>query len=153
MLIAKVINNEVVQVENYLVLYPLLTFAPSGPTPEQMLELGCMHVNLFKAHDQEAQTLEACAPYIEGDWVYLVQVRGLTQYELNARVQSKKSMNQNRAANLLKDSDFYDLPNTSNKIANIAAITIYRDAIRLIALNPPEVVTEWPIKPTTEWLV
>lgn len=153
MLIAKIINGEVVQVENYLVMYPLLTFPTSGPTPEQMQELGCMHVNLWKPHDQETETLEQCHPYIEGDWVYLVKVRDLTQEELDARTESRKTLNKNRASNLLKDSDFYDLPNTANKISNLDEITAYRDALRAIALNPPEFITEWPIKPKTQWLV
>lgn len=152
MLIAKVIDNQVVQVENYLVMYPLLTFPTSGPTPEQMAELSCMHVNLYKDYDQETETLQSCEPYIEGNWVYLVQVRVLTEEELQARVDSRKSINQNRAANLLKDSDFYDLPNTANKIQNIIEITAYREALRVIALNPPEVVVEWPTKPKTEWV-
>lgn len=152
MLIAKVINNQVVQVENYLVMYPLLTFLPSGPTPEQMKELGCMHVNLWKPHDPETETLQSCSPYIEGDWVYLVDVRDLTQEEIDARIESRKNQNRNQASNLLKDSDFYDLPNTANKIANINEIVDYRDALRAIALNPPEVVVKWPVKPKTEWL-
>lgn len=153
MLIAKIINGQVAQVENYLVMYPLTVFPQSGPTPEQMVELSCMHVNMFKPHDQETETLENCPPYIEGDWVYLVTVRNLTQEELAGRVQTKKSENQLRAANLLKESDFYDLPNTSNKISNIDAITAYRDGLRTIALNPPEVVIVWPNKPKTEWIM
>lgn len=153
MLIAKIISNQVAQVEDFRVMYPLTVFPQSGPTPEQMQELSCMHVNLFKPHDQELETLETCPPYIEGDWVYTVTVRSLTEDELQARIESRKLLNQARASNALKDSDFYDLPNTANKISNMPAITDYRNALRAIALNPPEVVTEWPIKPKTEWIV
>lgn len=151
MLIAKIINNKVVEVDDYLVLYPLLTFPLSGPTSEQMSELGCMYVNLFKPHNQETETLEPCEPYIEDTWVYTVKIRALTQNELDAKASAKKLTNQTRAAGLLKDSDFYDLPNTANKILNINEITQYRDALRAIALNPPETVELWPVKPATQW--
>lgn len=41
--------------------------------------------------------------------------------------------------------------NTADKILNLPAILAYREALRLIALNPPITVNQWPIKPKTEW--
>lgn len=59
--------------------------------------------------------------------------------------------NKKQAQDLLVASDFYDLPNTSNKIANIAEILAYRDELRAIALNPTADAV-FPTKPETIWI-
>lgn len=61
-----------------------------------------------------------------------------------------KAVVKEKASKLLTASDFYDLPNTANKIANIADIVAYRDALRAIALNPTKDAV-FPEKPTTVW--
>ena len=61
-----------------------------------------------------------------------------------------KKVVKDKASALLTASDFYDLPNTANKISNIADIIAYRDALRAIALNPTK-DAEFPVKPETVW--
>lgn len=69
-----------------------------------------------------------------------------------ALVQAKAiAENKKQAQDLLVASDFYDLPNTSNKIANIAEILAYRDELRAIALNPTADAV-FPTKPETIWI-
>ena len=62
-----------------------------------------------------------------------------------------KAVVKEKASKLLTASDFYDLPNTANKISNIDDIIAYRDALRAIALNPTK-DAEFPVKPETVWL-
>ena len=59
--------------------------------------------------------------------------------------------NKQQASTLLTESDYTDLPNTANKILNLPAILAYREALRIIALNPPITVEQWPTRPQTEW--
>lgn len=61
-----------------------------------------------------------------------------------------KAVVKEKASKLLTESDFYDLPNTANKITNIADIVAYRDALRAIALNPTKDAV-FPEKPATVW--
>ena len=87
---------------------------------------------------------------IDGTWYTKYQVTDLDQEGIdNVNAQKAKSK-QEQAAQLLSASDFYDLPNTSVKIENIADILAYRDALRAIALNPTfDAVI--PEKPATVW--
>ena len=61
-----------------------------------------------------------------------------------------KKVVKDKASALLTASDFYDLPNTANKITNIADIVAYRDSLRAIALNPTKDAV-FPTKPDTIW--
>ena len=153
MKVAKIENGEITAVGEASDLYPLTVFPASGPTPSQMLLLGCLPVKEWREHDEATETLEFGAPYLDGDNVYTVRVRPMVTEELANYAEQQKELNKQRASALLTASDFYDLPNTANKITNIADITAYRDALRAIALNPPEIVETWPIKPKTEWVV
>jgi hypothetical protein len=62
-----------------------------------------------------------------------------------------RQSNKQYASTLLTETDYTDLPNTADKILNLPAILAYREALRLIALNPPITVDAWPVKPKTEW--
>ena len=88
---------------------------------------------------------------IDGKWYTKYKITNLDQEGINAVNAQKVEYNKKEAARLLSESDFYDLPNTSNKISNIADILAYRDALRAIALNPTFDAT-FPTKPTTVWL-
>ena len=85
-----------------------------------------------------------------GQWYTKYKITDMTQEGIDA-VNAEKSKNKKEeAARLLSESDFYDLPNTSVKIENIADILAYRDALRAIALNPTfDAVI--PEKPETVW--
>ena len=61
------------------------------------------------------------------------------------------AFNKNKASVLLYQTDYLDLPSTSVLIPNKTEIDAYRMALRLIAINPQLVVTEWPVKPKTLW--
>jgi len=85
-----------------------------------------------------------------GNWVTKYVVYDFDQEAIDAIDAAKVQANKDKATELLVASDFYDLPNTANKITNIADIVAYRDALRAIALNPTK-DAEFPVKPETVW--
>ena len=87
---------------------------------------------------------------VNGQWFTKFVVVDMDQEQKDAVDEKLKQSNKDKAAKLLTESDFYDLPNTANKITNIADIIAYRDALRVIALNPTVDVV-FPEKPTTIW--
>ena len=87
---------------------------------------------------------------VNGQWFTKFVVVDMDQEQKDAVDEKLKQSNKDKAAKLLTESDFYDLPNTANKITNIADIIAYRDALRVIALNPT-VDAVFPEKPTTIW--
>jgi hypothetical protein len=88
---------------------------------------------------------------IDGVWTQTWIVTPASPEEIAAREDSMRQGNKQQASALLSESDYTDLPNTANKILNLPAILAYREALRVIALNPPLTVGQWPTKPKTEW--
>lgn len=87
---------------------------------------------------------------IDNNWYTKYKVTDMDQEGIDAVNARKVEQNKDKAARLLAESDFYDLPNTSVKIENIADILAYRDALRAIALNPTFDAI-FPVKPDTIW--
>jgi len=85
-----------------------------------------------------------------GNWVTKFVVYDFDKETIDAIDAGKVKANKDKASEMLTASDFYDLPNTANKISNIADIISYRDALRAIALNPTK-DAEFPVKPETVW--
>lgn len=87
---------------------------------------------------------------IDGKWYTKYLVTDMNEEGIAAVNAEKTANNKRIASEKLTESDFYDLPNTSNKVENIDEILAYRDALRAIALNPtPTAVI--PEKPKTIW--
>lgn len=87
--------------------------------------------------------------YTNEDGIVITKAEQETAHLAKVDNAAKKIIKE-KAAKLLSESDFYDLPNTANKITNIAEIVAYRDALRAIALNPTK-DAEFPVKPETVW--
>jgi hypothetical protein len=83
MLIAK-IEDSGITVADYRDMFPKTSFPSSGPTAEFLAENNCKPVNVFKSYDRNAEKLVACDPYVEGEWVYTINVAPLTEEELIA---------------------------------------------------------------------
>jgi hypothetical protein len=88
--------------------------------------------------------------YINEENVTITKEEQETAYLAKLDAEAKKVV-KDKASALLTASDFYDLPNTANKISNISDIIVYRDALRAIALNPTKDAV-FPVKPETIWL-
>lgn len=88
---------------------------------------------------------------IDGVWTQTWVVTPASPEEIAEREAAMRSANKQQASALLTETDYTDLPNTADKILNLPDILAYREALRLIALNPPVTVDQWPTKPKTEW--
>lgn len=106
MLIAKIKDNTVLEIGNYKTMFLSNVFPDSGPTPEWMEEHSCMHVNMFKPYNNLTEKLESCSPYIEGEWVYTVQVSPLTEEEITSHKASAKDSLRVQRNRLLSETDW-----------------------------------------------
>jgi hypothetical protein len=105
MLIAKVENGTVLEVAEHQTMFISNAF-PDGVTAEWLAEHSCMPVNLFKPHDRLTEVIEPCAPYIEGEWVYTIQVRNMTNEEIEAQKQSAMAQLRTDRNRLLAATDW-----------------------------------------------
>ena len=93
---------------------------------------------------------------IEGKWYQTWMVSPATAQEIEYRETNAKSENGLAAVNLLKESDWAEVPSVSNPemkpyLENVQEWLEYRAALRKIAIQPPVEVTEWPQKPSEQW--
>jgi hypothetical protein len=148
MLIAQ-INGSDITVADYKVLFPNTSFPPSGPSDAWLTDNGCMKVNLWLPYDQDTQKLVPADPYIDGDYVYTVQVTELTTEEIDQKNEYKKLKIKSQAQKILQDTDWTQMPDVN--LLNKDEWTDYRFQIRSIVLNPPVLIDEWPKKPEELW--
>lgn len=74
MLVAKVVNNQVIEVADYRAMFPNTSFSAQGVHPSFYSENNLMEVSVFKSYDHATEFLEPCDPYIEDGKVYTVKV-------------------------------------------------------------------------------
>lgn len=86
MLIAKVENDQVLDVADYKSMFPDTSFGANGPDAQFLADNGCLGVTVWKPHDAATEKLVAVAPYIEDGQVFTVQVEPKTQEELDADI-------------------------------------------------------------------
>jgi hypothetical protein len=77
MLIAKVENEQVLDVADYKSMFPNTSFSANGIHESFYAENGLMPVNLFKPYDHATEQLVPCEPYIEDGQVYTMRVEPL----------------------------------------------------------------------------
>lgn len=162
MLIAKIENNQVVEVSDYSAMFPNTSFPATGPDDLFMVENSCMYVNVFKPYDQNTEKLVSVAPYIQADdathWVYTVAVEPLTPEEIAQREEAAKQANKAQASSLLSATDWtatvdINNPQYSNPyLGNQDEFLAYRSNVRKIAVNPPVTVDVWPTVPQEVWV-
>ena len=148
MLVAKIDNNEVVQIADYREIFSQVSFPATGMSDGFLAENGCLPVTVWKPYDSLTQKLESTTPYIEGGQVYTVQVVDKTQEELDADTQSKAIKVRAARNQLLTESDWTQVLDAP---VNKQAWSEYRQALRDITTQPAfpwEII--WPIKPMEE---
>jgi len=144
MFIAKVENGNIT-VGDYRELFPNTSFPPSGPSAEFLQDMGCKPVNLFKPHDQHIEKLVQCDPYVEGDWVYTVQVVTLTEEEVAAENNSAAAQIRSKRNTMLSNSDWTQIADSP---VDKTVWATYRQALRDVTAQQgfPWTV-EWPVAP------
>jgi hypothetical protein len=164
MLIAKVQNGRVVDIQDYTTMFPNTSFTSSGPSAEFLIENSCMYVNTWMPYDPNTQKLVPTTPYISVpnpeqplQWVYTVEVTQLTPEEIEKIEEEKRQENKNQAVQLLQETDWTTIPDVANPtvsnpyLANQAEFVAYRNQIRQIAVYPPATTVDWPTPPVEIW--
>lgn len=77
MLIAKVENDQVLDVADYRSMFPNTSFSANGIHESFYAENGLMPVNLFKSYNHATEQLVPCDPYIEDGQVFTMRVEPL----------------------------------------------------------------------------
>ena len=140
MFIAKIENNQVVEVIDYREKF-------SGiPSDELLAAQGYKKVNLYRDHDRLTQKLVQSEPVIEGEWVYTVEVQSKSAEEIAADVASKSAQVRAQRDALLSACDWTQLPDVT--IPKKAEWATYRQALRDVPAQagfPWNI--QWPIQP------
>ena len=92
MLIAKVENNQVLDVADYRAMFPDTSFGTNGPDAQFLADNGCLGVTIWKPHDHATEKLVAVAPYIEDNQVFTITVEAKTQEEMDADVAAQEAV-------------------------------------------------------------
>jgi hypothetical protein len=148
MLIAIVNGQTVVQVGDYKDLFANTSFPPSGISDDFLAENSAKKVNVFKPYDVNTQKLVPVAPYVEGDWVYTVDVEALTPEDIAAKQASQAAQNKSKAEQLLAQTDWTQVADVP--LVNKSDFTAYRATVRAIALNPTYDAV-FPVMPAEQW--
>lgn len=149
MLIAKIQNNQVIEVADYRQMFPNSSFSNSGPSQEFLNENNCLLVTVWKPHNQLTEKLVPVTPYIENSTVYTVQVESLSPEEIAANTQSEWALVRNLRDKKLAECDWTQLADVPINAETKTAWTTYRQELRDITkqLDPYNIV--WPKAPNT----
>lgn len=143
--IALVDNGQVTAVGDYRALFPQTSFSPSGPSDEFLAAKGAMKVNTWLPHNAATEKIVACPPYVNGPWVYTVQVAPLTQDDIAARNATQAATVRAQRNSLLTACDWTQLGDSP---VDVAKWRLYRKDLRNLPQQAgfPWSVT-WPVEP------
>lgn len=148
MLIAIVNGQTVEQVGDANALFPNTSFPSTGISDSFLAENNAKKVNVFKPYDANTQKLVSVAPYVEGEWVYTVDVAPLSPEDIAARQASEAAQNKSKAEAILSRTDWTQVPDVD--LLNKDEFKTYRAAVRSIALNPTWDAV-FPVAPQEQW--
>lgn len=134
-----IINDNEIKIGHYKELFYNVSFPSSGPDDGFLAAHNAKKVNLFKEHDRATQKLVSCQPYVEGDWIYTVEVQNKTQDEINADINSKAAQLRATRDNLLKQSDWRVIRAQETGVPMDSDWATYRQALRDLPSDP-----SWP---------
>lgn len=146
MLLAKIQNDEVLEIADHRLLFPDVSFNNNGIEPEFLQENNCLPVETYRSYNRETQKLEPCSAYIDEGKVYTVRVLDFTEDDLLQKQMETAANVRKQRDQLLKDSDWTQL--TDAPIDKTIWVT-YRQDLRDITLQegfPFDIV--WPEIPT-----
>jgi hypothetical protein len=128
-------------------------------TNEDLLPLGWLPWIFTTVPVEQNQVLDGSTIVINSDEIVETQlVRDLTPDEIQGRDQQEMDTNKRQAEARLYETDWATIPDVSDPelsdpyLANVAEFTAYRSQLRKIAVNPPVVVSEWPLVPLSVWV-
>lgn len=136
MQVAIVTNGQITAVGDYRTVFSNTSFPVSGPSDAVLAELSAKKVSLFKSHDRNTQKLVSCTPYLEGDFVYTVEVVAKTAEEIAADTASLAAQKRAARDNALKASDWRAIRAAETGVPMSAEWSSYRQALRDFPSQP-----------------
>jgi hypothetical protein len=133
MLIAKIENNQVVEVADYRDMFKGTSFPSTGISDEFLVENNCKKVTVWKPYDPMEQKLVGCPAYIENNEVFTVTVELLTPEDKQALYDSKAADVRKQRDNLLAVCDWTQLPDSP---VNKTIWANYRQELRDVTNQP-----------------
>jgi hypothetical protein len=137
------------------------TSFPTNMTAQELADFGVVTVVVTgqPSHDSITQDVTEITPVYSEErsrWEQTWQVTSATAEEIAARKAAAKASNESQAEQLLQDSDWADLTSVRNTsltphLVNAADFDTYRLALRVIVIDPPVTVAQWPIRPAAVW--
>lgn len=110
-------------------------------------------------YDVLRKGIEETKPHQESDgWFRTWVVYDLSLEQISENENAQKQVNKAQAENLLQVSDWSQYADVTNPLntphlVNSEEWTVYRSALRALAINPPVTVETWPTKPEEQWSV
>lgn len=146
MQIAIVENGAVTRVGDYRDLFPNTSFTASGPTDEWLAQNNAKKVNLFKPYDALTQKLVSAQPYVDGDFVSVVQVADMTAEEVQAAKDSAMANLRAQRNRLLSGCDWTQLADSP---CDKAVWATYRQTLRDLpsTVDDARTFNNWPHDP------
>lgn len=140
-------NNTITKMGTMYELFPNISFPVSGPESNFIIDNNLVSVKYYEEIDSNTFKLTSTEPYLKGNVVYTYQVVAKTQDDYDNEAYGASLHIREQRNQLLKDSDWTQVEDTS---ANKAVWAIYRKALRDITTQEgfPFNVT-WPDIPTT----
>ena len=126
MYIAKVVEGVIGEIVHYKKVFN------NYPTQELLDERGYKQINKHKPFNNLTERLNTTTPYVSGTYVFTVEVINQTDEEITAGKNLAMSMIRDNRNQLLKDTDWTQLPDST---ANASAYAVYRTALRDIPQN------------------
>lgn len=145
MLIAIINNDNSIRIGHYKTMFPNVSFPSSGPSNEFLAKNNAKQISYFKTYDRETQKLVSCEPYVEGNFVYMVEVQNKTADDTNKELLILEGSVRQRRNALLVESDWTQI---SDVPVDKQAWATYRQALRDLPNNPNWPNVEMPTKPT-----
>jgi hypothetical protein len=137
--------NQQLIIQDHTVWFPNTSFGDRGPSLDWIAEQGYYVISVWKDHDLTTEKLVPAAPHLHDGMCCTVDVAPLTAEELQSRLDTQWQAIRHQRNQLLKDTDWTQLADTTVDKTVWAA---YRQALRDITLQTDPYRIEWPVIPS-----
>jgi hypothetical protein len=133
--------NQQLIIKDHTEWFPNTSFSNLGPSPDWIAEQGYYIITAWKPYNHTTEKLIPSAPHLHNGMCCIVDIAPLSKEELQERINTQWAAIRAQRNQLLKDSDWTQLPDAP---VDQTAWAIYRQELRDITsqLDPSDIV--WP---------
>lgn len=128
MLIAKQ-ENGVWEIQEHKVMFPQTSFV-NAPNTTFLDANEAYEVRGERTYNQATEKLVSCEPYLEGNYVYIVEVQEKTDEEIASYQNGLASQHRHNRDQLLQKTDWYVIKAMETDTTVPSNIATYRQALR-----------------------